>query len=239
MLAHGTGIAPDPQRALGLYLEAAAQNHAQAQHNAGMMYLQGQGVEADPRAALRWIGAAAAHEHTPSQLELGRLYQSGRGLTQDLEQAAYWYRRAALYGNPEAQYRLALLHRSGQGTTQDAEMERYWLRQAAAQGHARATAALEDGQPRARRQAHADRQPPPATNDRRSHGCTSGCMPAGPRRTGLPWRNWSGWRYAVSGMRSCCWERCIIRDARYPGTGASPGTGSRARRATPSCWRNT
>ena len=78
---------------------AAAQGHATAQNNLGVMYGSGEGVPQDDAEAVIWYRLAAAQGHATAQYNLGVMYGGGRGVPQDDAEAVIWYRLAAAQGH--------------------------------------------------------------------------------------------------------------------------------------------
>jgi hypothetical protein len=58
MYLQGEGVAPDPERAVGLFERAARQGHPMAQYELGQRYYAGEGIAKDPAAAYRWFALA-------------------------------------------------------------------------------------------------------------------------------------------------------------------------------------
>jgi TPR repeat protein len=71
----GNGVAPDYALAEHWYLKAAAQNHALAQFNLGVMHAKGQGVPRDRAKSLGWIQKAADLGDAGAQYSLGLSHQ--------------------------------------------------------------------------------------------------------------------------------------------------------------------
>ncbi|MFZ1547625.1 MAG: tetratricopeptide repeat protein, partial [Candidatus Nitrotoga sp.] len=80
------------------YHKAAAQGHAGAKYNLGLMYYSGQGVSQNYSKAVKWYRLAAAQGNTDAQYNLGYLYEKGIGVSQDYTEAMKWYRLAAAQG---------------------------------------------------------------------------------------------------------------------------------------------
>jgi uncharacterized protein len=73
MFENGEGVAQDYAEAVRLYSLAAAQGHAGAQANLGLMFENGQGVAQDRAEAIRWYRLAAAQGHARATAALKRL----------------------------------------------------------------------------------------------------------------------------------------------------------------------
>lgn len=76
----------------------AAQGHAGAQFNLGVLHDVGRGVWQDHALAARWYRMAAKQGHAAAQFNLGGLYFEGQGVPQDLVRAAVWFTLAATAG---------------------------------------------------------------------------------------------------------------------------------------------
>ena len=63
------------------YELAAAQGHALAQYNLGLMYEHGNGVAQDYEKVRHYYELAAAQGHDISQYNLGKMYNRGIGTT--------------------------------------------------------------------------------------------------------------------------------------------------------------
>lgn len=102
-LAQGRdGFGKDPERAAGLYRQAAALGSVEARYGLGFLLSNGIGVERDFEGAARVFREAAEAGHAASQVALGNLYANGQGVTQSEQQARTWYCAAARQGHPEA-----------------------------------------------------------------------------------------------------------------------------------------
>ena len=66
---------------------AAAQGHAGAQYNLGLMFANGQGVAQDFAEAARLYSCAAAQGVVSAQCNLGNMFQAGQGVAQDYAEA--------------------------------------------------------------------------------------------------------------------------------------------------------
>ena len=77
------------------YEQAAAQGHAGAQYNLGVLYGAGQGVSWDYVKSRQLLMQAAAQGNAKAQYALGVLYEKGYGVPQDNMRAYMWYSLAA------------------------------------------------------------------------------------------------------------------------------------------------
>jgi TPR repeat protein len=73
MFENGRGVSKDYAEAVRLYRLSAAQGHAFAQNNLGVMFETGQGVAKDRAEAIRWYRLAAAQGHAAATAALKRL----------------------------------------------------------------------------------------------------------------------------------------------------------------------
>ncbi|KAF9078941.1 hypothetical protein BGX23_005645, partial [Mortierella sp. AD031] len=78
---------------------AAAQGHAGAQSNIGVLYEEGRGVSRDYKAAMDWYTKAAEQGGTYAQTNIGVMHEMGRGVPKDKAKAMEYYRNAADQGN--------------------------------------------------------------------------------------------------------------------------------------------
>lgn len=91
----GQGVPQNYEKAVYWHEKAAAQGHAWAQSNLGVLYDQGQGVPQDYAKARQWWERAAAQGKAWAQLQLGGLYANGQGVPQDYVRAYMWNNLAA------------------------------------------------------------------------------------------------------------------------------------------------
>lgn len=98
----GPSEEPDAAHELGDYANEleilrplAAQGHATAQFNLGVMYDFGRGVTQDYAQAVQWYRLAAAQGHAAAQFNLGGMYLDGQGVAQDYVRAYMWFALAA------------------------------------------------------------------------------------------------------------------------------------------------
>ncbi len=96
--APGAAAAPDASTWLEVLEPLAAQGHASAQFNLGVLHDVGRGVWQDHALAARWYRLAAKQGHAAAQFNLGGLYFDGQGVPKDLVRAAVWFTLAATAG---------------------------------------------------------------------------------------------------------------------------------------------
>ena len=114
---------------------AAAQGHANAQYNLGVMYWHGNGIAKDLTKAAEWMLKAAAQGKMDAQFNLGVMYEYGEGVVQDSSKAAEWYLKAAIKEHSLAQYRIGAMFYVGHGVDKDFREAANWFEKAANQGH--------------------------------------------------------------------------------------------------------
>ncbi|MDO9047374.1 MAG: DnaJ domain-containing protein [Methylobacter sp.] len=131
-------------KALPLYLQLAEQGNADAQFQAGLIYVNGQGITKDDKQAVGWFAKAAEQGHMEAQTKLGFMYATGKGVAQNYNSAVYWCFKAAEQGDVIAQYNLGLMYAKGQGVAQDNSLAVSWYSKAAEQGDAHAQYNLGD-----------------------------------------------------------------------------------------------
>lgn len=129
----------DYATALRLWQPLAAQGHAGAQYNLGLMHYRGQGVEKNYIEAEKWYRLAAAQGNAGAQFYLGIMNRLGNILgpenKRDYKKAVEWYLLAASQGHARAQDSLGDMYDKGLGVAQDYGKAVKWYRLAAAQGN--------------------------------------------------------------------------------------------------------
>lgn len=91
------------------FRQAAAANHAPAQSNLGLMYLNATGVPRDTRQAAKLFELAARQGNLTAAENLARIYDFGLGVHQDRSRAIYWYQEADRLGSEFAAAAIARL----------------------------------------------------------------------------------------------------------------------------------
>lgn len=84
----------DPQKAVKIWQQSAAQGDAVAQFRLGQIYEMGIGAQADYRAAADWYRKAADQGNKAAALNLAVLYEKGLGVAPDPNAALSLYRKA-------------------------------------------------------------------------------------------------------------------------------------------------
>ncbi len=92
----------DYATALREFRVLAAQGHADAQFNLGVMYGKGVGVPQDYAEAVKWTRKAAEQGDAGAQYNLGFMYGKGDGVPQDYAQAHMWFNLAGSQGDKQA-----------------------------------------------------------------------------------------------------------------------------------------
>ena len=134
------GKEKDPQRAVGLYTEAADRGHAEAQNKLGFCYYNGIGTEKDYSRAFTYWRMASDQGLAKAQSNLAICYSKGHGTVMDKAKAFEWWEKAGVSGNANAQCSLGICYYNGVGTKKDDEKAFGWWIRAAEQGHAKSQA---------------------------------------------------------------------------------------------------
>ena len=77
-------------KAFACFKEATNIEHAQAQYNLGVCYLEGKGTAQDYKKAVEWFEKAGEKGVKDAQYNLAEMYKAGLGVAKDAEKAAYW-----------------------------------------------------------------------------------------------------------------------------------------------------
>ena len=101
------GLKKSMKRAAQLYEISAAQGHAAAQYNLGLLFDNGTGVKLDKKKALKYYRLAADQGIAKAQCNSGIMYYSGEGVERDFGEAQRYLKLAAAQGNQRAQKALA------------------------------------------------------------------------------------------------------------------------------------
>lgn len=124
----------DYATALRQFKPLAAQGHAGAQANLGVMYGNGQGTVQDYQEAMKWFRLAAEQGDVGAQTNLALMYKNGQGSAQDFAQALHWFRLAASQGDALGETGLAVMMERGQGTARNLQEALFWYQRAADHG---------------------------------------------------------------------------------------------------------
>ncbi|KAG0268553.1 hypothetical protein BGZ95_002420, partial [Linnemannia exigua] len=138
--AKGDGSPEDFTKALGCYLKAVGQGHAQAQLGVGDLFTSGKEVPQDSLMAMIWYLRAAEQGHMVAQFKVAKAYEEGSdGVSQYHTQASQWFLKAAEQGHGEAQVALGDRYRKGRGLHRNSRIAMDWYLKAAEQkDHAQA-----------------------------------------------------------------------------------------------------
>lgn len=121
------------ERALSLYMKAAARGDPSARYNVAVIRLRDDSRRPSLATAIGHLRASAQAGFAPAQLMLGALLESGRHVTASQSEATAWFAKAAEQGLVDAQLSLATQYYLGRGVAQDyAAAARWYL--AAAEG---------------------------------------------------------------------------------------------------------
>ena len=106
----GTGVAQaDPVVARTWFEQAAANGHAGAMNEIGVLYALGQGVAVDIGEAIRWYQRSQEAGNAIAASNLAHYYWRGDGVDQDLERAEALFAQSVAAGNEAAAEALAEL----------------------------------------------------------------------------------------------------------------------------------
>ncbi len=133
-LYHGRALEGGLAEALKYYEMAGNAGHANAQYQAGDIYLSGPPEIRDYFKAGEWFREAAENGIGIAGLRLGMLYKSGRMGFIDVEEAAKWYEVAAELDVPNAQYFLGQMYLDGEQFDRNPQKALYWLKRASVNG---------------------------------------------------------------------------------------------------------
>lgn len=140
--ASGTGVDPDPAKAVKYYRKASDQGLAQAQFQLGLSYAQGEGVKENAVEAAYWFTQAAEQGLVEAEIQVGRCFLTGKGVNPNGVEAVKWFRKAAGRGSSAAEFYLGKCYFEGTGVSRDIEEGLKWTEHAAQAGFAPAQNAL-------------------------------------------------------------------------------------------------
>jgi len=133
----GKGVRKDYFRAFTLYMRAAAQGYAPAQHMAGVCCEHGRGTEKNLEQAFQYYLKSASRGYAKSQYKVGVFYWFGKGRKRNFKEAFKWYSLAAEKGFPPALNNLGVAFEHGYGTRKDLERALSCYRRGAEHGNAK------------------------------------------------------------------------------------------------------
>lgn len=129
--------------AFELFEEAARNNHARANYNAGLCLKDGLGVSADPGRAFEYFQSAAELGNPEAMNALGMAFLDGSGTKSDPTKALEWFERAAERGVPSAMGNLGTMYARAQGVPKNLDKAREWYQRAIDAGDSAARENLE------------------------------------------------------------------------------------------------
>lgn len=97
------------KKAFVLILKLAQQNYPNAQHNAGLSYLNGLGVKKNNKKANYWFKKAIKNGVIDAQTELAMSYYQGRGIAKNIKKAQQLWLLSSQKNDAYAQFNLASL----------------------------------------------------------------------------------------------------------------------------------
>jgi len=109
----------------------AAQGHAAAQYNLGVMYEWGDGVPQNNLLAIKWYLQAAEKFHKDAQNNLGAMYSKGEGVEQNFIKALKWFVISGENGSEEGRKNIDMVEKrmTSEQITLARKLAREWMRQ--------------------------------------------------------------------------------------------------------------
>ena len=129
------GVVANKLRGRELLGLAAAQGHADALYDLGVIYEAGSGVLKNSDKALKHLTQAADKGHKEAQFHLGVKYEEGQGVEKDELKALHYLTKAAEDGHKEALFRLGVKYQEGQGVEKDGLKALNYLTKATEENH--------------------------------------------------------------------------------------------------------
>ena len=129
------GLCPDGAEGAQWVTKAAIEGLAEAQRQAGYLYLTGTGVMRDADAAKGWFLKAANQGDAESEEMLGDIYSAGTPSSEDYANAVLWYTKAAAQGRSAVALQLGFFYKFGRGVPQDHAKAAEWFHVAAENGN--------------------------------------------------------------------------------------------------------
>jgi hypothetical protein len=151
MYYEGKGTPRDDAEAAKWFLQAAQQDHIEAQYTLGIMYEKGEGVPRDDDHAYKWFSMAARQgyararvmlesdkwvSYAQARLPKGSQPQPGGDAPDVTHEQIEEYTRKAEAGDVDAQYNLGIIHYHGEGVPRNFEEALVWFLKAAEQNDA-------------------------------------------------------------------------------------------------------
>jgi len=124
---HGTNY----NKALKKLRPLAAQGHAAAQYNLGVMHEWGNGVPQNNLLAIQWYRRAAENSHKDAQNNLGAMYSKGEGVEQNFIKALKWFVISGENGSEEGRKNIDMVEKrlTSEQITLARKLAREWMRQ--------------------------------------------------------------------------------------------------------------
>jgi len=109
----------------------AAQGHAAAQYNLGVMHEWGDGVPQDNSLAVQWYRRAAENFHKDAQNNLGAMYSKGEGVDKNFIKALKWFVISEANGSEEGRRNIDMVEKrmTSEQITRARKLARGWMRQ--------------------------------------------------------------------------------------------------------------
>ena len=123
-------VLKDYDEAAQCFRKAAAQGHAGAQLQLGLLYKAGQGVPVDFSEAMRWLQKARAQKEPHAACNIAQLYLERQGVDKNLDEAARWFRLGAEENCPRSEFSLGQILEA----QRQSEESLTWYRRAAEHG---------------------------------------------------------------------------------------------------------
>jgi hypothetical protein len=133
----GKGVRKNYFRAFTLYMQAAEQGYAPAQHMAGVCCEYGRGTEKNLEQAFQYYLKGANRGYAKAQYKVGVFFWFGKGRKRNFKEAFKWYSRAAEKDFPPALNNLGVAFEHGYGTRKDLERALSCYRKGAEHGNAK------------------------------------------------------------------------------------------------------
>ena len=125
----------DAAKAASLLLKAAEAGLADAQCQAGRMYLDGDRLKQDSELGIYWLQQACRQSHPEALFRMSQLYGKGKSVARDDAKAKLFLEKAAEGGYADAQFEMASSLLGGENPSADNLKTGFaWLKAAAMQG---------------------------------------------------------------------------------------------------------
>jgi hypothetical protein len=124
---HGTRY----NKALEKLRPLAAQGHAAAQYNLGVMHEWGDGVPQNNLLAIKWYRRAAENFHKDAQNNLGAMYSKGEGIEQNFIEALKWFVISGENGSEDGRKNIDIVEKrmTSEQITLARKLAREWIKQ--------------------------------------------------------------------------------------------------------------